>query len=150
MVQVLAGPYWDVENGLAIGSYTVVPCDINLAKSKFKAKVAANRFRDETKDINLNIQGTDIIVEGDRMNKMTIMLMTSAMNDIDTYNFKFPKSGNWLPMTKADMYTLIGAFLLQTQTAFDWEAAKVAEIDSCNVIYDLLNIDVGDIIPTVG
>lgn len=144
-VQQLSGPFWTVVDNVAIGTFVVVDKDINIVRDELKKRVAANRYRDETKDINLNIQGTDIIVEGDRTNKITIISMTSLMDDVTPYNFKFPKSNNWLPMMKSDMVTLINSFVTQTQGAFNWEAAKIAEIDAAT-FEELDGIDVGDII----
>lgn len=143
-IESLAGPYWSVVNDIAIGAFNVVPKPIADVKGDLKKIIAANRYLNEIKDIHLTVQGTNIIIEADRPNKMMIIQIASLMSDVDVYNFKFPKSNNWLPMTKLDMGILINAIVAQTQTAFNWEQSKCDEIDACTTLnqLNLINLEV--------
>lgn len=145
----LAGPTFQISSNSITETYTAIPKNVEAVKNEMIAKVSENRYIKETSDIKLNIQNTDIIIEADRMNKMMIIQITGLMNDTDINNFKFPKSNNWLPMTKTDMMTIVESFIIQTQNAFDWEQNIISQINNSNNFEKLDLIDLGDIV-TIG
>jgi len=140
----LAGPAYTIGANSITETYSAAPKNLEAVKAELKATVAANRYAKEVKDISLTLQGTPVVVEADRLNKMMIIQITGLMGLDDTYNFKFPKSGNWLTLTKADMGTLVAAFVGQTQAAFDWEKTVVAAIDAAADFTALDAIDLGN------
>ena len=46
----------------------------------------------------------------------------------------------WIEVTKADLQTIIAAIDAKVQEAYDWELAKLQEIDACEtkeVVYEV-------------
>jgi hypothetical protein len=56
--------------------------------------------------------------------------MSKLLGNEGPYNFKF-NNGVWLEITKAELEYAISQIDAKVQEAFDWELAKLAEIDAC-------------------
>ena len=140
-----AGPNFTINEDSIFEHYTAADKPIEQIKYELITKVAANRYKKETADIKLKIQDTDIIIEGDRTNKMMVIQIYGIMQDDTVYNFKFPKSQNWLPLTKSDMGLIVAAFITQTQEAFDWENATTNTINAATDFTALAEIDLGNV-----
>ncbi len=130
-IEQLSGPFWTFTATEATGTYEVAPKSLDSVKNDLKATIAANRYVEETKDLTLTVAGTEVIVEGSRENKTIFLLSYPMLSDVGTTNWKFPKSGNFVACSKADIAGVIQAMMTQTQVAFDWEASKFAEVDAC-------------------
>jgi len=137
-IEQLAGPFWTITATEATGTYEVAPKPLESVKNELKTLVASNRYKEETKDLTLTVAGTEVIVEGSRENKTIFLLSYPMLPETGTSTWKFPKSNNFVQVSKADIGGVIQAMMVQTQTAFDWEASKVAEIDAC---VDLASLD---------
>jgi hypothetical protein len=59
------------------------------------------------------------------------------MGENDTVNWKFPEG--WLTLTKADLGAAVTAGVAHIQSSFDWEKAKVEEIEAAT---DAATLDV--------
>ena len=141
-IEQLSGPTWEITKESATGTYGVAPKNLDAVKNELKTQVAANRYTLETADLKLTVAGVDVIVEGSRENKTIFMLSYGVLPEEGVTNWKFPKSGNFVACSKADIGQIITAFVTQTQGAFDLEAAKVAEIDACLTLEELDAISV--------
>lgn len=134
----LAGPTWAFTSTEATGTYTVADKNIDAVKNELKTLVAADRYKEETKDLTLTVAGVPVIVEGSRENKTILLLTAPLLPATGVTTFKFPKSDNFVDCTKADIDGIIAAMIAQTQGAFNWESAKAAEITAC---LDLVSLD---------
>ena len=76
---------------------------------------------------------------------MMVIQIYGIMQDTTIYNFKFPKSQNWLALTKTDMGQIVEAFITQTQAAFDWENTTTTEINNATDFDALSKIDLGNV-----
>jgi len=97
-------------------------------KDEYKAAVKPERQRKENTTISLTVKDTEITVSTSRESR--IELMSKLLGNEGPYNFKFD-SGVWLEITKADLEYVISQIDAKVQEAFDWELAKLAEIDAC-------------------
>ncbi len=57
------------------------------------------------------------------------------------YNFKFD-DGTWLEITKENLEYIISQIDLKVQEAFDWERAKLAEIDACETKEEVYEVEI--------
>lgn len=144
----LSGPTIQIFDTYITETYGTEFKSIDAVKNEMKTEISANRYIKETADIKLTIQGIEVIVEADRTNKMMIIQITGLMSDTDINIFKFPKSNNWLAMTKADMNIIVMAFITQTQTAFNWEQITIEQINAATTFAELDLIDLGDVVVT--
>ena len=140
-IEQLAGPFWEVTEDEAIGTYEIAEKDINVVKSELKQIVASNRYNFEVKDIEINIQNTDVIIDGSRETKNLFLLNYSIMEESEKINWKFSKSDIFLNLSKVDMFLIVSAFKEQAQKAFDLELEKIQEIDSKETLEELNLID---------
>lgn len=140
------GPTYQILENEVIITYTKQFKSVDSIKASLKVEIADVRYKKEIDNIELNIQNTDIIIEADRLNKMMIIQIYGIMADTDIYNFKFPKSQNWLPITKPQMGTIVQAFITQTQNAFDYEKTIIDSIDSSTTVNQLKLIRKNEII----
>jgi hypothetical protein len=54
------------------------------------------------------------------------------------HNFKFKNT--WLEVTTEQLQTIVSGIDVKVQEAFDWELAKLQEIDTCVTIDDVYNV----------
>lgn len=97
-------------------------------KDEYKASVKPERKNKENTTITLTLKDTEIAVSTSRESR--VELMTKLLGNEGPYNFKFD-NGVWLEITKADLESIISQIDTKVQEAFDWELAKLAEIDAC-------------------
>jgi hypothetical protein len=99
--------------------------------------IAGNRWRYETAGINILVQGNLVWVptaKGDRD-----VFLQSMQLGIDNVNWKFDKI--WLTITNTDLAEIVAAILAKVQSCFDWESAKNLEINACDTIIKLKQLE---------
>jgi len=134
-IEQLAGPFWTFSSSEALGTYEVAPKPLDAVKNELKAQAAAVRYTKETSKLSLTVADTAIVVDGSRENKTMFMVSYGVLPENGSIAWKFENT--FLNCTKANIAEIIGAFVAQTQAAFDWEASKVAEIEACTSLEDL-------------
>lgn len=97
-------------------------------KGERKGEIKPERQRRENTTITVTIQDTPITVSTSRESRLE--LISKLLGNEGPYNFKFD-SGIWLEITKTDLQYVISQIDLKVQEAFDWELAKLTEIDDC-------------------
>lgn len=102
--------------------------ELQQIKDEYKAAVKPERKNKENTTITVTVKDTEITVLTSRESR--IELMTKLLGNEGPYNFKF-NNGVWLEITKADLEYVISQIDAKVQEAFDWELAKLAEIDAC-------------------
>jgi hypothetical protein len=131
----LVGPSFEIIDNKVQYTYTKTDRPVEHIKTDLKATVAANRWKYETSGVTVSIQGNDVWVptaKGDRD-----IFLQSMQLGIDNVNWKFDNL--WLTITNADLQAIVAAMLAKIQACFDWEAAKVTEIENAT---DLKTISV--------
>ena len=128
LTEQLAGPYYDISVEPITGYYTVADRDLTAAKNDLKAKAADERYRKECSGVKVTIQGTEVLIDTNRDARhiwfQSLMLLPAGVSQ----KFKFDRE-IWLNLTKEDISTVVSAMVAHVQGAFDWESAKIVEID---------------------
>lgn len=120
-------------------TYSAVDKSIEQVKQERKALVAPERRNKENTTIIVNVQGTDVEVSTSRENRLS--LASKLLSSPGPHNFKFGDDF-WLQITTADLETIIQAVDAKVQEAFDWELAKLQEIDACLSAEDVHAVEI--------
>lgn len=142
--QKLTPPSWSItkENNTPIEvvfTYTAVDRSLEEVKNEIKALVAPERWNKENTTVAVTINNEEITVSTSRENRLS--LISKSISSEGPYNFKFD-SGVWLEITKTDLQTIITAIDVKVQEAFDWELAKLQEIDVCTTIQEVYDVEI--------
>jgi hypothetical protein len=108
--------------------YNVSDKTLEQIKGEYKAGVKPERQRRENTTAEVIINNSTITVSTDRDNRLA--LTSKYVASPGPHNFKFD-NGVWLEITTEDLQTIIRAVDAKVQEAYDWELAKIAEIDAC-------------------
>lgn len=108
--------------------YGVGNKSLEQIKGEYKAAVAPERWNKENTTVTVTINDNEITVSTSRDNRLA--LVSKLLSSDGPYNFKF-NDGVWEEISKADLQTILNAIDIVVQAAFDWELAKLAEIDAC-------------------
>ena len=121
--------YYDTSVEPITGYYEVADRDLTAAKNDLKAKAADERYRKECSGVKVTIQGTEVLIDTNRDARhiwfQSLMLLPAGVSQ----KFKFDRE-IWLNLTKDDISAVVAAIVAHVQGAFDWESAKIVEIDS--------------------
>lgn len=142
-IEYLHGPFWDFTSGKAIGTFQIVANEIEAIKNTLKDRVTANRWRKEVAGTTATIQSTVVTVDTARGNRDIFVQKYLLMGENDTVQWKFPEG--WLTLSKSELGTAVSAGAIHVQSQFEWEAAKLSEIDACTTAQALNVIELGDI-----
>lgn len=108
--------------------YGVGNKSLEQIKGEYKARVAPERWNKENTTVTVTLNGNEITVSTSRDNRLSIV--SKLLSSDGPYNFKF-NDGIWEEISKTDLQTILNAIDIIVQAAFDWELAKLAEIDAC-------------------
>jgi hypothetical protein len=108
--------------------YTVADKSLEQIKAEYKAKVAPERWNRENTTVTVTINDNEITVSTSRDNRLS--LISKLISGDSPYNFKFD-DGVWAEISSNDLSNILGEIDIIVQAAFDWELAKLAEIDAC-------------------
>lgn len=114
-------------------TYPIVDKTLEEVKEIRKQEVAPVRREKENTIIRLSVNDTEIQVSSSRDERL---LLTNKLTAIaDSCNYKFQNT--WLEVTSTELQFIIGEIDKVVQAAFDWELAKLQEIDACETIDDV-------------
>jgi hypothetical protein len=108
--------------------YTVTDKSLEQIKTEYKTAVAPERWNKENTTVTVTINDNEITVSTSRDNRLSIV--SKLLSGDGPYNFKFD-DGVWVEISKTDLQTILTEIDTVVQAAFDWELAKLAEIDAC-------------------
>ena len=108
--------------------YGVGDKSLEQIKGEYKAAVAPERWNKENTTVTVTLNGKEITVSTSRDNRLA--LVSKLLSGDGPYNFKF-NDGVWEEISKTDLQTILTEIDNVVQAAFDWELAKLAEIDAC-------------------
>lgn len=141
-IEYLHGPFWNFDNDLATGTYQTMSHAVEGVQGNLKARIADNRYNREISGVKVTIQNQEVTIDTSRDGRTIFVLKYVLMGDNDTVEWKFPEC--WLTLTKTDLGIAVAAGAAHIQTAFEWEANKIAEIDACTTLQQLNAVDLGD------
>lgn len=131
----------EITDNEVIFYYTKIEKTIEEIKEERKKEVSPKRWNRENTTISVIINGTEIKASTSRENRLG--LVTKLLSGDGPYNFKFDNN-IWLEITKEDLQNLITQIDLKVQEAFDWELAKLTEIDACETKEAVYEVDISD------
>jgi hypothetical protein len=108
--------------------YTVADKSLEQIKEEYKTAVAPERWNRENTTVTVTINDNEITVSTSRDNRLS--LVSKLLSGDGPYNFKF-NDGVWEEISKTDLQIILTEIDTVVQAAFDWELAKLAEIDAC-------------------
>ena len=130
-IETYHGPYWNFENrSLAVGTYEIKDKQIGSIRELLRNEAAAERYRREVAGTAMDLKGTTVTLDTSRDGRNVFIQKYTLMGESDTVNWKFPEG--WLTLTKAELGSVVAAGAAYIQAQFDWEMAKVAEIQAAN------------------
>lgn len=146
--EMLHGPFWEFTDSAAIASYVAQPLPIDAVKNMLKARVSAERYRKEIIGTTTAIQDVQVTVDTSRDGRNIFVQKYILMNDADTVQWKFPET--WLTLSKTELGQVVNAGVTYIQQQFDWESAKISEIDSCETMEQLAVIEIEPVQSIIG
>lgn len=111
-------------------TYPIFDKTLEEVKVIRKQEVAPYRKEKENTTITLNINGTSVEVSTSREERVLLASKLSAAPG--PHNFKFVNT--WLEITTEELQYILNQIDVKVQEAFDWELAKLQEIDACTTI----------------
>jgi hypothetical protein len=132
--QFHVGPYWSYTDDLATAEYRATDKNIDVVKGELKEIVAAERYKKEIAGTTVIIQGQEVSVVTDRDGRKIYSEKLSVIGE-GTLSWKFGNA--FIDIAKSDLETIINAVHDAVQSAFDWEATKFTEIDTCETLEQL-------------
>ena len=135
--EYLYGPVHEIKEDEVVFNYWKADRTLEDIKEVYKLQVKPERRRRENTTIKVTVNDTEVTVSTDRENRLA--LTSKVVSGDGPFNFKFA-NGMWIEVTKADLQTIIAAIDAKVQEAYDWELAKLQEIDACEtkeVVYEV-------------
>ena len=117
-------------------TYTIVDKTLEEVKELRKQEVAPYRREKENTTVTLTINDTEVEVSTSREERLLLASKLAAAPG--PHNYKF--SNTWLEVTTEELQTIVSAIDVKVQEAFDWELAKLQEIDACETIDDVYDV----------
>jgi hypothetical protein len=137
LFEQLVGPTFTIVDNKVQYTYTKQDRNLDHIKSDMHSLIAENRWKYETAGITISVQGNSVWIptaKGDRD-----IFLQSMQLGIDNVNWKFDRV--WLTITNPDLVAIVAAILSKIQSCFDWEVAKVLEINACNTMAELKQLE---------
>jgi hypothetical protein len=132
---------WEVveENGVpskVLLTYPTVEKTLEEVKTLRKQEVSPYRREKENTTLTLTVNETEVEVSTSRDERL--LLASKLAASPGPHNFKFQNT--WLEITTAELQYILNQIDIKVQEAFDWELAKLQEIDACNTIDDVYDV----------
>ena len=106
-----------------------------------KQEVAPYRREKENTTITLDINGTSVQVSTSREERVLLASKLSAAPASCNYKFL----SGWLEVTAENLQYIVSEIDKVVQAAFDWELAKLQEIDACENIDEVYDVIVREL-----
>lgn len=133
--------YHEIADNEVIFYYVKSEKTLEEVKQEYKTNISPERWNREHTTISLTINERDIRVSTSRENRLA--LITKLLSGDGPYNFKFD-NGTWMEVTKETLQYVITQIDLKVQEAFDWELAKITEIDACETKESVYEVDISN------
>jgi hypothetical protein len=132
---------WEIvqENNVPVKvKFTYPIIDKTLEEVKFlrKQEVAPVRREKENTTISLTINDTEVEILTSREER--VLLATKLSASPGPHNFKFQNT--WLEINTEQLQYILSEIDNVVQSAFDWEFAKLQEIDACETIDEVYEV----------
>lgn len=132
---------WEIitENNVPVKvvfTYPITNKTLEEVKALRKQEVAPYRREKENTTITLTINDTQVEISTSREERILLAAKLSASPG--PHNFKF--SNTWSEITTEQLQYVLNQIDIKVQEAFDWELAKLQEIDACETIDEVYEV----------
>jgi hypothetical protein len=117
-------------------TYPITDKTLEEVKELRKQEVSPYRREKENTTITLTINDTAVEVSTSREERILLASKLSAAPG--PHNFKFQNT--WLEITTEELQYILNQVDVKVQEAFDWELAKLQEIDACETIDEVYDV----------
>ncbi len=134
----------DIEDDIPIKvifTYPIVDKTLEEVKVIRKQEVSPYRKEKENTIITLDVNGNSVQVSTSREERVLLASKLSAAPD--SHNFKF--LSGWLEVSTENLQYIVSEIDKVVQAAFDWELAKLQEIDACETIDEVYDVIVREL-----
>jgi len=135
LTEYLHGPFWNFDAPVAVGTFQIMPIQIEFIKGTLRGQAAEERYRREQAGTTYELQGQTVTLDTSRGGRDIFAQAYLLMADSDVKNWKFPEG--WFTITRSELGGVVQAGSTYIQSCFDWERAKVEEIDACETAEQL-------------
>lgn len=136
----IQGPVWTYNNdGSATATWHQADKNIDLVKGELKNIIAANRYKKETSGFIATIQDKKVHIDTSRERRDAFQSKYLVLSEEEVVNWKF--SNGILPLSKSEILNVMSSINSHIQGCFDWETNKIAEINSCTTLEELISIE---------
>jgi len=121
-------------------THPIINKTLEEVKELRKQEIAPERRNKENTTITLTINDTEVEVSTSREERL--MLASKLSASPGPHNFKFQNT--WLEITTEELQYILSQIDIKVQEAFDWELAKIHEIDACvtiDEVYDVVIVE---------
>ncbi len=122
-------------------TYPIVDKTLEEVKALRKQEVSPYRKEKENTIITLDVNGNSVQVSTSREERVLLASKLSAAPD--SHNFKF--LSGWLEVSTENLQYIVSEIDKVVQAAFDWELAKLQEIDACETIDEVYDVIVREL-----
>jgi len=122
-------------------TYEIGDKTLEEVKALRKQEVAPYRKEKENTTITLDINGTSVEVSTSREERVLLASKLSAAPASCNYKFL----SGWLEVTTENLQYIVSEIDKVVQEAFDWELAKLQEIDACTTIDEVYDVVVREL-----
>jgi hypothetical protein len=138
----LVGPFWTINENYITGLYERKDKSISIIQGDLKNTVAANRYNLEIGKLEYTFDdGETVELYTEREERMIYLNTLSILPEDETTPFKF-KGGKFRSnVSKAELAEIVLLGMNHIRSAFEWEAEKVAEIESLTTIEELKEVE---------
>ena len=117
-------------------THEVADKTLEEVKATRKQEVSPARRQKENTITTLTVNSTEVEVSTSREERL--MLASKLSASPGPHNFKFQNT--WLEITTEELQYIVSEVDKVVQEAFDWELAKLQEIDACETIDEVYDV----------
>ena len=118
----------------AVCNYIVKPLHHDIAKANLKSQLSSERKRKEIKSIKVTLNDKEVTISTDRDSRSVYTAKLLSIGE-SRIAWKFPEC--WMEIGKADLETILSEIDKVVQAAFDWEFAKLNEIEAAQNLQEV-------------
>lgn len=122
-------------------TYPIVDKTLEEVKALRKQEVSPYRKEKENTIITLDVNGNSVQVSTSREERVLLASKLSAAPASCNYKFL----SGWLEVTTENLQYIVSEIDKVVQAAFDWELAKIQEIDACETIDEVYDVIVREL-----
>jgi hypothetical protein len=137
LTQILKGPFWHIDEKTEIKKCVYKAIEIPMANAIAKARrlISEERWKRESKDLDLEMHGKILKVSTSRENRKSLYQKYLIAEENNMFNWKF--INGYATLNKNDCLSLIKKIDAHVQSQYDWELKAIDEVSSAKSVHDI-------------